>query len=56
MTAFHDGRIGYLDILDIVSDVIDGHEAGEVTLDGVLDAERRARADADARIERRHRV
>jgi 1-deoxy-D-xylulose-5-phosphate reductoisomerase len=50
VAAFHDGRIGFLDILDIVSAAIDAHEAGEVTLEGVLDAERRARADADERI------
>ena len=50
VAAFHDQRIGFLDILDVVSAAIDAHEPGELTLDGVLDAERRARADADRRI------
>jgi 1-deoxy-D-xylulose-5-phosphate reductoisomerase len=45
--AFHDGRIGYLGILDTVEAVVDAHEAGELTLDGVLEAERWARATAD---------
>ncbi|MFC0682512.1 1-deoxy-D-xylulose-5-phosphate reductoisomerase [Lysobacter korlensis] len=56
VAAFHDGRIGYLDILDVVSEVIDGHEAGAVTLERVLDTERRARADADACIQRRQQA
>jgi 1-deoxy-D-xylulose-5-phosphate reductoisomerase len=50
VAAFHEGRIGFLDILDIVSAVVEAHEPGELTLDGVLEAERRARADADQRI------
>jgi 1-deoxy-D-xylulose-5-phosphate reductoisomerase len=50
VAAFHDGRIGYLDILDIVAAVVDGHSPGEVSLDGVLEAERRARTQADERI------
>jgi 1-deoxy-D-xylulose-5-phosphate reductoisomerase len=50
VAAFHDGRIGFLDILDVVSGVVDDHEPGELTLEGVLGAERRARADADRRI------
>jgi len=49
--AFHEGRIGYLDILDVVSAVVDAHDGGEVTLPGVLEAERWAREAADARIE-----
>ncbi|WP_165069026.1 1-deoxy-D-xylulose-5-phosphate reductoisomerase [Marisediminicola senii] len=51
--AFHAGRIGYLDILDIVSAVVDDHDGGEVSLAGVLDAERWARAAADRRIDAR---
>jgi 1-deoxy-D-xylulose-5-phosphate reductoisomerase len=50
VAAFHAGRIGFLDILDTVSAVVDDHEPGELTLEGVLDAERRARIDADHRI------
>jgi 1-deoxy-D-xylulose-5-phosphate reductoisomerase len=50
VAAFHEGRIGFLDILDIVSAVVDDHEPGESTLDGVLEAEQRARAEADGRI------
>ncbi|PRY69632.1 1-deoxy-D-xylulose 5-phosphate reductoisomerase [Glaciihabitans tibetensis] len=50
--AFHAGRIGYLDILDVVRHVVDGHgaDAGEMTLEAVLDAEVVARAEADHRI------
>lgn len=50
--AFHRGEIGYLDILDVVAATVDEHEAGELSLAGVLDAERWARAAADARIAR----
>ncbi|MEJ1230208.1 MAG: 1-deoxy-D-xylulose-5-phosphate reductoisomerase [Galbitalea sp.] len=45
--AFHAGRIGFLDIVDTVARVVDDHEAGEPTLEGVLEAERWARAEAD---------
>ena len=45
--AFHAGRIGYLEILDTVREVVDRHEAGQYSLDAVLDAERWARATAD---------
>ncbi|MEY2847858.1 MAG: hypothetical protein RI885_523 [Actinomycetota bacterium] len=48
--AFHEGRIGFLEIVDTVSAVVDGHVGGEITLDGVLDAERWARRAADERI------
>ena len=45
--AFHAGAIGYLDILDTVEAVVDAHSAESVaTLDGVLEAERWARAEA----------
>lgn len=46
--AFHDGRIGYLDILDIVDAVVQRHLPAGLTLDAVLDAERWARETADA--------
>ena len=48
VTAFHAGRIGYLDILDTVERVVDAHEAGELTLESVLEAEGWARRTADA--------
>jgi len=52
--AFHAGRIGYLDIVDVVSEVVDGHTpAGDLTLDGVLEAEVDARAAADRLISAR---
>ena len=50
--AFHAGRIRFLDIVDTVTRVVESHEAGEPTLEGVLDAERWARAEADALIAR----
>ncbi|MDM4763492.1 1-deoxy-D-xylulose-5-phosphate reductoisomerase [Galbitalea sp. SE-J8] len=52
VAAFHAGRIGFLDILDTVAAVVDAHEPLPMTLDGVLEAERWARAAADARIAR----
>ncbi len=45
--AFHAGRIGFLDILDTVTAVVDRHEAGEQSLEGVLEAERWGRQIAD---------
>lgn len=48
--AFHAGAIGYLDILDIVTRVVDEHQPGEFSLEGVLEAERGARAAADVLI------
>ncbi|ROS62067.1 1-deoxy-D-xylulose 5-phosphate reductoisomerase [Frigoribacterium sp. PhB160] len=46
--AFHEGRVGYLGILDTVREVVERHDAAEATLEGVLEAERWARAEADA--------
>jgi 1-deoxy-D-xylulose-5-phosphate reductoisomerase len=46
--AFHAGAIGYLDILDVVARVVDAHSPGDFSLEGVLRAERDARATADA--------
>ena len=46
--AFHAGHIGYLDIVDTVARVVDRHEAGELSLESVLEAERWARATADS--------
>ncbi|HEY5319512.1 MAG TPA: 1-deoxy-D-xylulose-5-phosphate reductoisomerase, partial [Galbitalea sp.] len=50
--AFHAGNIGFLDILDIITAVVETHEQGETSLDGVLDAERWARDTADRLIAR----
>jgi 1-deoxy-D-xylulose-5-phosphate reductoisomerase len=48
--AFHAGRIGYLDIVDTVAEVVQRHapESGALTREGVLDAELWARREADA--------
>jgi 1-deoxy-D-xylulose-5-phosphate reductoisomerase len=45
--AFHAGRIGFLDIVDTVARVVDRHDDGDATLESVLDAEVRARSEAD---------
>ena len=48
VAAFHAGRIGFLDIVDTIERVVDAHVPGDLTLDGVLDAEAWARRTADA--------
>jgi 1-deoxy-D-xylulose-5-phosphate reductoisomerase len=48
VAAFQAGRIGYLAIVETVERVVDRHDAGELTLEGVLEAERWARSAADA--------
>jgi 1-deoxy-D-xylulose-5-phosphate reductoisomerase len=48
VAAFHEGRIGYLAIVETVERVVDRHDAGDLTLEGVLEAERWARSTADA--------
>ena len=50
--AFHDGRIGFLDIVDTIRRVVDLHEPIETTLTGVLEAELWARSEADRLIAR----
>ena len=50
--AFHAGRIGYLDILDVVERTIDAHESTELTLEALAEAELWARRAADALIAR----
>ncbi|HEU4807241.1 MAG TPA: 1-deoxy-D-xylulose-5-phosphate reductoisomerase, partial [Homoserinimonas sp.] len=45
--AFHAGRLGYLGIVDTVAEVVDSHEGGELSLPGIAEAERWARAMAD---------
>ncbi|QIK62749.1 1-deoxy-D-xylulose-5-phosphate reductoisomerase [Leucobacter viscericola] len=45
--AFHEGRIGFLDIVDTVQDVLETHSAPDtLTLETLLDAERWAREAA----------
>lgn len=51
--AFHAGRLGFVDIVDTVAQVVEELGAGgedQLTLQDVLDAEERARAAADHRI------
>ena len=51
VAAFHAGAIGYLDIVDTVERVVDAHEPGaELSLESLAEAERWARATADALI------
>jgi 1-deoxy-D-xylulose-5-phosphate reductoisomerase len=46
---FLEGRIGFLEIPRLIRRVLDGHRDGAAdSLEGVLDADRRARADAEA--------
>jgi 1-deoxy-D-xylulose-5-phosphate reductoisomerase len=55
--AFHDGRIGYLDILDTVAQVVDEHsEVDSLTLESLAAVERDARRAADTVIARRTRA
>jgi len=49
--AFHAGRIGYLDIVDTVSAVVDAHSSsGVLSRESLAEAEVWARSDADSRI------
>ncbi|MBC7589842.1 MAG: 1-deoxy-D-xylulose-5-phosphate reductoisomerase [Salinibacterium sp.] len=51
--AFHAGVIGYLDILDTVTAVVDAHEPQGSGLEAVYEAERWARAYAETRLSSR---
>ncbi|GAA4368351.1 1-deoxy-D-xylulose-5-phosphate reductoisomerase [Agromyces bauzanensis] len=55
VTAFHNGRIGFTDIVDTVRAVVEAHEASgdEVSVASLAEAERTARRAAEARIARR---
>ena len=49
--AFHEGRIGFVDIVDAVARVVDAHtgrESDASTVEGVLDADAWAREQAAA--------
>jgi 1-deoxy-D-xylulose-5-phosphate reductoisomerase len=49
--AFHEGRLSFLGIVDLVSEVVGLHSASsELSLDSVLEAERWARETADSLI------
>ncbi|MBT2498262.1 1-deoxy-D-xylulose-5-phosphate reductoisomerase [Agromyces sp. ISL-38] len=54
VTAFHAGRIGFLDIVDTVRAVVESHEASgsELSVASLADAELRARRVANERIAR----
>jgi 1-deoxy-D-xylulose-5-phosphate reductoisomerase len=53
VAAFLDGRLPFVRIVDLVADVLDAHEVIEKpTLDEVFEAEREARKQAQALIER----
>jgi 1-deoxy-D-xylulose-5-phosphate reductoisomerase len=45
--AFHRGDLAFVDIVDVVADVVDKHEPHEMNVEGVLAAEVWARAEAD---------
>ncbi len=45
--AFHRGEVAFVDIVDIVGDVVERHEPREMTVTGVLAAEQWARLEAD---------
>ena len=45
--AFHAGRVPFLGIVETIQRVVDAHQPGEMTLDGVLAAESWARDEAD---------
>ena len=54
VTAFHAGRIGFLDIVDTVRAVVEAHEASDarLTVGSLAEAEASARRAANARIAR----
>lgn len=45
--AFHEGRLPFVNIVDVVADVLERHEPVEMSVEGVLGAELWARAEAD---------
>ena len=51
--AFHSGRLDFLGIVDTVAEVVEAHDAGELSLAGIADAERWARETADRLISTR---
>ena len=53
--AFHRGELAFLEILEVVREVVDTHQASEMTLAGVLAAEEEARRLADSVISKKNR-
>ena len=51
VAAFHDGRISFLAITQIIASVLDGHTAQAPDLDGILEADRLSRAQAESEIQ-----
>jgi len=51
--AFHAGRLDFLGIVDTVAEVVEAHDAGELSLAGIAHAERWARETADRLISTR---
>ena len=45
--AFHRGELAFVDIVDVVTEVVSRHQSAEMTVDGVLAAEAWARDEAD---------
>ncbi len=56
VAAFHARRIGFLGILEVVEAVVEAHEGGEASLEGVLAAEDWARSEAERMIAQRSRA
>jgi len=50
--AFHRGELSFLGIIDVIAEVLAAHQAQEMTLEAVLDAEATARRHADQVIAR----
>ena len=46
--AFHDGALPFVGITDVIAEVLERHTPEEMTIEGVLAAERWARAEADS--------
>lgn len=52
--AFHRGELAFLDILEVVREVVESHQGSEMTLEAVLQAENEARLHADAVIAKKN--
>jgi 1-deoxy-D-xylulose-5-phosphate reductoisomerase len=53
--AFHEGKLGFLQILEVIAEVIQAHTPeGKMSIDSLLEAERWARATADSLIAKWH--
>ena len=51
VAAFHAGRLSFVGIADIIARVVEAHIPGEMTLEGVIEAESWARRTADDQID-----